>query len=97
MNPRDEIERLPLIVPNCQQASRLQSRDLEHPLPLRQRLALRVHLFFCKWCRRYGKQIKSLHATLRNSENSAATMPQSLPADAKERLKEALQKRISDS
>ena len=49
-----------VLSPNCRQASRLQSEALDHKLPVLQRVGLRIHLLLCKWCRRYGKQIRFL-------------------------------------
>ena len=46
--------------PSCRQASRLQSEALDFNLPFLQRVGLRIHLLLCKWCRRYGEQIRFL-------------------------------------
>ena len=41
----------------CLESARLLSERRDHPLPLRKRAGLRVHLFFCALCRTYQKQL----------------------------------------
>ena len=61
--------------PSCKQAIRLQSAALDHKLPLRQRLGLRIHLLLCKWCRRYGKQITFLRSVARQPTHEDRLLP----------------------
>src|SRR5687768_5175177 len=77
--------------PNCREASRLQSAALDQPLSLRRRFGLRLHLLICKWCRRYGKQIRFLREAVRERpDDLSETAPRSLSPEARERLKQAL-------
>lgn len=77
--------------PSCRQASRLQSEALDHKLPILQRIGLRIHLFLCKWCRRYGKQIRFLRdAAHDHSDELVEPAPQKLPDAARERMKQRL-------
>ncbi len=77
--------------PNCQQAARLQSAALDHKLTWRQRFGLHVHLLLCKWCRRYGKQIKFLRRAAHDHPEELATpASQKLTSEARERIKEKL-------
>jgi hypothetical protein len=77
---------------SCKEASRLQSQALDRKLPLMQRIGLRIHLLLCKWCRRYGKQIRFLHDAAReHPDHLAEPVPQSLSQGARERIKQRLQ------
>ena len=77
--------------PSCRQASRLQSEALDHKLPILQRIGLRIHLFLCKWCRRYGKQIRFLREAAHEHPNELVEPPhQKLPEAARERMKQRL-------
>ena len=74
--------------PSCKAAVRLQSENLDHKLSIRQRLGLRIHLLLCKWCRRYGQQIRFVnHAAHSHPDEIAETITQPLSKAAKERIK----------
>lgn len=65
---------------------------LDHPLPLLKRLGLWLHLLICKWCRRYGKQIRFLReAAHDHHEELTEATAQKLSNDARERIKRRLQ------
>lgn len=77
--------------PNCREAVRLQSDALDRPLPFFQRIGLRIHLWLCAWCRRYGKQIRFLRTAARQCEEEHGKTPNGgLPAEARERIKRAM-------
>jgi len=77
--------------PNCREAARAQSEALDHPLPPARRLGLGLHLLICKWCRRYGKQIRFLRrAAHEHDEQLAESVPENLSAEARERIKQQL-------
>jgi hypothetical protein len=77
--------------PNCREASRLQSDALDQPLSLPRRFGLRLHLLICKWCRRYGKQIRFLRqAVHEHPDELSEAVPRSLSPEARERLKQTL-------
>jgi len=83
---------LTAISPSCKDAVRLQSDALERRLPMLQRLGLRIHLLFCKWCRRYGRQIGFLRdAARQHPDELADPAPRKLSAEARERIKQPLQ------
>ena len=46
----------------------MQSEALDHPLSFRQRIGLRIHLFLCKWCNRYGRQLRFLRSAAHQQE-----------------------------
>jgi hypothetical protein len=43
---------------SCSESARLITRQLDEPLPLADRLALRLHLMACKACPRFERQVK---------------------------------------
>lgn len=80
-----------MLYPNCKQASRLQSDALDRKLPFPQRLGLRLHLLLCKWCRRYGMQIRFLRdAAHQHPDNTVEPPPHNMSDEARERIKRRL-------
>jgi hypothetical protein len=76
---------------SCRDASRLQSEGLDKELSFFQRAGLWLHLLICKWCRRYGKQIRFLRGVAHDhSENLSEAVPQKLSPEARERIKQRL-------
>src|SRR5258708_10164086 len=79
-------------LPNCRDAARLQSEALDTKLSPSKRFGLRMHLLVCKWCRRYGRQLRFLrHAAQEHCENLTDAVPQKLSDEARERIKQRLQ------
>ncbi|HEV2695829.1 MAG TPA: hypothetical protein VG347_23270 [Verrucomicrobiae bacterium] len=72
---------------DCREAARVQSEALDHPLPISKRIGLWLHLFICKWCRRYGQQIRFLRKT-------AQKYPDALGESAAQQLSPAARNRI---
>ena len=80
------------LLPSCRDAARLQSEALDKKLSFGKRVGLSLHLLVCKWCRRYGKQVRFLReAAHEHPENLAEAVPQKLSAEARERIKQRLQ------
>ena len=76
------------LMPTCRQVARLQSDALDRRLSLSKRFGLRLHLLLCKWCRRYGKQIRFLRrAAHEHSDELNEAAPRHLSAEARKRLK----------
>jgi predicted anti-sigma-YlaC factor YlaD len=78
----------------CREVSELVSRSLDHELPRAERLAITLHLLYCKACRRFRRQVLTLKiamARLASDPSSAelAEIPQLAP-QARERIKRAL-------
>ena len=70
----------------------MQSEALDAKLCFSKRIGLSLHLLLCKWCRRYGKQIRFLRqAAHEHPENLSEAVPQKLSAEARERIKQRLQ------
>jgi hypothetical protein len=77
---------------DCQEASRAQSEALEHPLPCSKRIGLKIHVFICRWCQRYGRQLRFLHdAAHDHAESLTDASPQKLSPAARDRIKQKLQ------
>jgi hypothetical protein len=88
---RNLVGALGLLSPTCRQATRLQSEARDRRLSFFEKLGLRLHLFLCKWCRRYGKQLEFLRSAARECEpDESRQAPQGLPPEARERIKEKL-------
>jgi len=84
----------PDLSPNCREAARLQSEALDHKLPFRKRLGLRIHLMICKWCCRYGKQVRFLRDAAREHPGKVSEpAPEKLSDEARERIKQRLRSR----
>jgi hypothetical protein len=82
---------LSALSPDCKEASRRQSEAVHHPLPLGQRVGLRIHLLLCKWCRRYGKNLRFLqHVVEHPAEHDCAEHATALGPEARERMKQKL-------
>ena len=76
---------------NCRQVSRLVSRSMDAPPPWYQRLAVRFHLLYCIWCRRYAAQVRFLRKAMKNVDaGPAERAPLALSAERKEKMRQAL-------
>lgn len=72
---------------NCHDISKLISRSLDERLPWRQRLAIRVHLLYCKWCRRFAAQARTLRAvTAQYADRLAATFEDRLTPEQRAQI-----------
>ncbi len=80
-----------LLTLTCDQASRLLSESQEIPLNFTQRAALRFHLWICRSCRRYRRQLHFLRKLLRDSHETSQILEESLPG-----LTEAQRQRLED-
>lgn len=79
------------LMPTCQQVSRLQSASIEQPQPFARRMGLQLHLMLCKWCRRYGRQIRLLHEVAHDhSDKVAEATLDNLSPEARARLRRSL-------
>ena len=79
------------LLPTCREVSRLQSDALDKRLSLPTRVGLRFHLLLCKWCRRYGKQIRFLRGAAHDHPDELTqAAPRRLSPEARERLKRSL-------
>lgn len=71
----DTIRKIKMILTlTCDESSRLASDDLERPLGLAERIALRMHVLICKSCRRFRRQIHLLRKLMRDAGGDPAAM-----------------------
>jgi hypothetical protein len=81
------------VTPHCHEITRLLSESMEHPLPLRTRLLIRLHFVICVWCQRYGDQLKLLRKCGSGfAETGCERGAETLPSATRERLKKALER-----
>ena len=59
--------------PSCREVVRMLSDAMDRPIPLRRRIAMRLHFLICKWCARYRKQIGLIRTLLRREESISPT------------------------
>ena len=79
------------VIPNCREAMELQSRALDEKLGFGKRLLLKMHLFICKICRRYGKQLECVRDITREStEKAQFERAQPMPEEVRARILENL-------
>lgn len=83
---------------NCREVSRLLSQSMDAKLPWHRRVAIRLHLLYCVWCRRYAAQLQFLRRAMRKmAESTDQTPPPKLSPEAKERMHLKLQKAMDGS
>ncbi len=78
---------------SCRAVSQLVSESLDHDLSLSQNIEIKMHLFMCKFCSRFNKQLLSIRKACReNAELMGEGAEQgALCQEAKERIKRSLQ------
>lgn len=81
----------------CQETTRLVSKSMDRKLPLRQRVALRLHFFMCRFCGRYYLQIRFLQDVMgRYAEKETEDMSgERLPESCREQIREKLKERMN--
>ncbi len=77
--------------PTCPEVIRILSLGMDRPLPLTTRIKLRIHYLMCSFCERYAKQLTYMRTVAREFPKKIGEVSDAkLPAEAKQRLKEAL-------
>ena len=89
----EEETKLPLVT-SCKQAARLVSISCERELTFREGIVMHIHLWMCRTCNLYRKQIQALRKIfIRHQEalnNTASSGCQCLNVGAKQRMKDSL-------
>ncbi len=90
---------LKILTLHCEEASVLTSRELDEPLGLAERLAVRSHTLVCRSCRRFRRQLLFLRAALiRGDVASLENGPgrDALSPEARARIERALMEASRD-
>jgi len=75
----------------CKQATQLISEKLDRDLGLWQRLSLKFHLFLCRYCRKYARQLDFLRSVCTQLDQHIECNDQhSLSPESKQKLKAAI-------
>jgi hypothetical protein len=79
---------------SCKDVTQLISESMDHSLPLGKRIGVRLHLFMCKFCARYKRQLLLIHETVRRlaatAEMPGETSGEPLSQEARERIRKSL-------
>jgi predicted anti-sigma-YlaC factor YlaD len=79
---------------NCDEIARLVSESLDRDLSPLERVGVRVHLLYCKACRRYRGHIRFLRlAAVRLASELGGVVPaatETLPSEARDRIRAAI-------
>ena len=76
----------------CKEAAELASQSQDRSLNLIEWFALRFHTFRCKMCAQYGQQLRILRGACERIDESGAQACPQLPDDARERIRQRLQR-----
>ena len=74
---------------DCKQTSQLISQSLDRPLTLRERFALRLHLFICDKCKQFSQHLQTMRVAINQ-------MTHSIENDNAIEMPSAAKKRIAD-
>ncbi len=84
------------ITPTCDVITQKISEAMDHKISLRNRLKIRLHVMFCKFCRRYQRQLKTMNTLfelrLQKEEENVLPKGPTLTSEARERIKQNLRK-----
>lgn len=72
---------------SCKQASQIISQSLDRPLAMRERFALNLHLFICKYCKKFSQHMQCLRVAIKQMTNSIENDNTiEMPLEAKKRI-----------
>ncbi len=76
----------------CKEVTQMVSESLDRKLLLHQRMGIRFHLFMCKLCSRFRKQLLILREVVRLQDRyiEDSKHPLTLNPDTRERIKHSL-------
>lgn len=77
---------------NCKQTSQLVSQSLDRRLTLQERFAVKVHLWICKYCRRFSRQLMAMRVGLQRMTQSVEDdTTVHMPSESKARIAKVLE------
>lgn len=76
----------------CKEATLLASKAMDARLTVRERLAVRVHLMYCRGCTRFREQIQFLRRMARRSSDRSMAGAVHLSSAARDRIRAVLQR-----
>lgn len=79
---------------SCKEVTDLASRALDMPIAWRQRFGMRMHLMFCRLCRRYVRHLRFLDRALKRARDEklqCRSVRGRLSEQARERIRRALE------
>jgi len=83
---------------NCRQVTQLVSQSMDTRLRWHERAAVRLHLLYCVWCRRYAGQIRFLRKAARELAGGAdQAAPEKLPSEARAQIRERLRQALDET
>jgi hypothetical protein len=88
----------PIAMLNCRDATRLISQSMDTKLPWHRRLAMKIHLLYCVWCRRYSAQLQFLRkASQELPPEALQSSVQHLSNEEKERMRSRLRRGLNEA
>ncbi|MEJ2660571.1 MAG: hypothetical protein P8Z73_07605 [Desulfobacteraceae bacterium] len=84
---------------NCEEHSRLASRDLDGPLSFWDRLSAGLHRWICPPCRQFKKQLDTIRTACKDGsadfDEDQGSQSATLPEDACRRMKAAIREHLT--
>jgi len=77
---------------NCKKVSMMVSESMDRKFPLHRRILMTAHLFMCKYCNRFKKQLLILKNAvgLEDIHEEDVSRSHSLSKETRERIKQAM-------
>ncbi len=80
---------------NCKQTSQLVSQSLDRRLTWQERFAVKVHLWICKYCRRFSRQLLAVRSGLqRMTQSVEENTDLQMPSESKARIAKVLESEL---
>lgn len=71
----------------CRDASEIISQSLDRKLTKTERFSLRLHLFICKYCKKFNQQLQAIRVTLMQATSAIENDDSiKMPSETKQRL-----------